>query len=336
MKSMRKKNKAKDLTGQKFNMLTVLSQTDDVVGKNGQHHRRWLCQCECGNTKKIRETSLRPNGTKSCGCLRIKRMGEAKLNDLTGKTFGKWIVLERAEDYISGSSKFTQWKCRCECGTIKTLRGNTLRSGETKSCGCLRKNNNKKQYNLIGEKFGRWVVINTAEPIGSTRKFKTWLCKCECGTIRAVAQQSLLSHKSLSCGCARKEQLNALQKVKNTNSSFEQWTTQYLVSINAEFEEQKTYPGMRRHNVGIAPSYDFCVYRMKQPDLLIECQGAQHYKAVNHYGGEKRYQQQKERDQFKRDYAHKRGLTFVEIDCRSISTKEEMYQELDKALNLTS
>lgn len=40
-----------------------------------------------------------------------------RLKDLTGKKFGRLIVLNRADDYISpNGNKFVQWLCQCDCG----------------------------------------------------------------------------------------------------------------------------------------------------------------------------------------------------------------------------
>lgn len=54
----------KDLTGQKFGMLTVI----EYVGKNKQRNATWKCRCDCGNEKIISSTALLNNGQKSCGC----------------------------------------------------------------------------------------------------------------------------------------------------------------------------------------------------------------------------------------------------------------------------
>lgn len=57
----------------------------------------------------------------------------SKLIDLTGKRFGRLQVLMR-----SGSKNGSaMWLCRCDCGKTKVICGVELRSGETKSCGCL-------------------------------------------------------------------------------------------------------------------------------------------------------------------------------------------------------
>ena len=61
-----------------------------------------------------------------------------KLIDLTGQQFGRLVVLKRAE--TSEKSK-PKWLCRCECGNEVTVIGHSLRSGITRSCGCLRNEN---------------------------------------------------------------------------------------------------------------------------------------------------------------------------------------------------
>ena len=91
-------------------------------------------------------------------------------NDLTGKTFGRWKVLDKAEDYISSDGKHkTRWLCECQCEkhTIKAIIGSTLIRGDSKSCGCLRDQavqNQKKRnkYNLTGE-YGVGWTSNTNE-----------------------------------------------------------------------------------------------------------------------------------------------------------------------------
>lgn len=56
---------------------------------------------------------------------------------------------------------------------------------------------------LSGMKFGRWTVVNEAEPIitKSNRRIRYWHCICDCGTKRNVRENSLIQGKSMSCGC---------------------------------------------------------------------------------------------------------------------------------------
>ena len=60
--------------------------------------------------------------------------------DLTNKIFGRWKVIRRTEDRVSKSGKvFDMWICECLCEkhTTRTLYGDNLRQGKSKSCGCI-------------------------------------------------------------------------------------------------------------------------------------------------------------------------------------------------------
>lgn len=60
-----------------------------------------------------------------------------RFQDLTGKRYGKLLVLNRAEDYISPKGyKALNWNCQCDCGKKLIVRGCNLRSGASNSCGC--------------------------------------------------------------------------------------------------------------------------------------------------------------------------------------------------------
>lgn len=56
--------------------------------------------------------------------------------DLTGKTFGRLVVLSEA--FIKDNIKDAKWLCECSCGKQKILPAGRLKSGQAKSCGCLR------------------------------------------------------------------------------------------------------------------------------------------------------------------------------------------------------
>ena len=69
--------------------------------------------------------------------------------DLTGQHIGKLTVLSRAENDGHGNAC---WYCVCDCGNTVTIRGAHLRSGNTRSCGCLEKEaDNKRNY-----RHGKW------------------------------------------------------------------------------------------------------------------------------------------------------------------------------------
>ena len=55
--------------------------------------------------------------------------------DMPGKKFGRLLCIE----YSHTEKRGLCWKCQCDCGSIVVVLGSSLRSGNTKSCGCLGK-----------------------------------------------------------------------------------------------------------------------------------------------------------------------------------------------------
>lgn len=82
-----------------------------------------------------------------------------KLFDLTGLKFGRWSVTSHA-----GKTTYAQqrWLCRCECGVQRILLGDTLKKGQSASCGCYSKERSTKHgmegsriYNTWAQMLGR-------------------------------------------------------------------------------------------------------------------------------------------------------------------------------------
>lgn len=94
-------NAFKDITGQKFNKLTVIK----VNGKcpaTGSY--RFDVICECGNTLTVTGTLLRRGHTKSCGCIK---------KDILKNGHSKYIVEKFGTNIWLLSSKFKEMKRRC-------------------------------------------------------------------------------------------------------------------------------------------------------------------------------------------------------------------------------
>lgn len=69
---------------------------------------------------------------------------------------------------------------------------------------------------LTGEKFGRLTVIERAENIGRTTR---WKCHCECGSDVIVRQPDLKSGRTQSCGCIHSEQLAERNRTHNLSKT---------------------------------------------------------------------------------------------------------------------
>lgn len=115
--------------------------------------------------------------------------------DLTGQRFGRYIAIQR----LPGG----RWDCVCDCGSRRSVVGYTLRSGASRSCGCLRNewSSQVKRVDLCGKRFGRLTVKAS---LGIDKHHKTvWLCQCDCGKSHKASANALSSGRIFSCGCER-------------------------------------------------------------------------------------------------------------------------------------
>lgn len=110
-----------DLTGKKFNMLTVIKE----LGGN-----KILCKCDCGNEKVINKDNVKSGKVLSCGCL-LRQKGRRRLDlqkNTVGQRFGKLVVLEE----LGGGRVL----CQCDCGKTKNINKSHLLTGDITTCGC--------------------------------------------------------------------------------------------------------------------------------------------------------------------------------------------------------
>jgi len=142
----------KDLSGHTFNYLLVLGPAVKLDIK-GKKRGGFLCRCKCGNELFVRRHSLISGRTKSCGCFRSNNI---MAEDLVGQKFGKLIVLS----FDKILNKKTYWLCNCDCGKSTSVRSDQLKSGVTKSCGCLLSESTR--------------VRNTTHKMSGTKFYKAW------------------------------------------------------------------------------------------------------------------------------------------------------------------
>jgi hypothetical protein len=192
-----------DITGKVFNELTVLEYAET---KNGCAY--WRCQCSCGNIVNVRSDHLRGGKIKSCGCKVADYVSNSRHISLVGKRFGRLSVISEAGkqglDYI--------YKCKCDCGNETLVLGTNLRTGNTKSCGCLHREiiscvgtrNIGKYKDLVGQRFGRLTVVNL---VGGISPIPIWHCKCDCGNEIDVRRDYLVSGQTKSCGCLKTDKI---------------------------------------------------------------------------------------------------------------------------------
>lgn len=131
-------------------------------GPNDKQERaQWKCQCLlCNKTiKLVTGQNLRTGQSYSCGCQKMNKMRQSCIKDETGKIYGYLKVLrqateeEKANKIQGHTTQGIYWVCEClKCGNQHfVVKGDYLRNGDTKSCGCLISNNESKIAQLLIE-----------------------------------------------------------------------------------------------------------------------------------------------------------------------------------------
>lgn len=120
-----------DYTNQEFGDFVVL----EYVGR-GSSGAEWKVKCKnCGKTAVYPIKSLRRGMTRRC------KFCGTKAENLTGQKFDRLRVIERVERTpdVNPSDRSARWLCKCDCGNTIIVSAHSLKSGNTRSCGCLGK-----------------------------------------------------------------------------------------------------------------------------------------------------------------------------------------------------
>ena len=307
-----------DLTGQRFGRLTVIKEADKYISPQGLKFVQWLCKCDCGNDTIVLATNLKKGTTKSCGCYNIEQAKKRLFKDLTGQKFGRLTAIKPIENHTNsnGKSMMTKWLCRCDCGNECNVQSSNLLSGHTLSCGCYNKEQASKRslINLVGQRFGRLTVLERVENeiTSSGNSVVMWRCLCDCGEEIIVRSSALLHGYTKSCGCMK--------------SHGEYYISTYLLSNSINFEKQKKFSDLLGVGGGNL-SYDFY---LPNHNMLIECQGEQHERPIEYFGGEEQFAIQQEHDKRKREYAKDNGYRLLEISYKDYNNIDNI---LTKAIN---
>lgn len=75
--------------------------------------------------------------------VQLKELGIVVRIDITGDRYGRLIAVRRVY-----SSSVSRWLCRCKCGKCVAVRLSDLRTRKTRSCGCMRSENTKRNNRL--------------------------------------------------------------------------------------------------------------------------------------------------------------------------------------------
>lgn len=169
----------RDITGQKFNMLTVLKLDHK---KDGRFF--WKCRCDCGNEKVINGDNIKYGKSRSCGCI-ARELSSKRIKELGIAGGGK---LER------GKSSFNILYKRYQRQAKKKGRSFSLTEEEffvlTKSnccyCGI------EPRQVIEGERSNGEYVFNGIDREDNDFGYEHWNCVSCCGKCNKAKGQSSL------------------------------------------------------------------------------------------------------------------------------------------------
>lgn len=140
-----------DLTGQKFNRLTVVREGEPRKNFNEKYQRvftkyRWLCKCDCGNPNLVLvdSSSLKNGNTKSCGCLHQETAREngkvckkTNVYCLDGE-FGVGYTSNTSKEFYFDLEDYDKIKDYCWCEHLLTNGYTALDTTDSKTKKTIR------------------------------------------------------------------------------------------------------------------------------------------------------------------------------------------------------
>ena len=111
--------------------------------------------------------------------------------DRTGNRYGKLLVLGWEKNTIDARGQIIPWwKCQCDCGNTRIVRGDNLQQGTAKDCGC-----GHLISDLTGNKYGKLTV----KKMFMNKRKPYYECVCDCGESVNVCRYDLINNKRTCC-----------------------------------------------------------------------------------------------------------------------------------------
>lgn len=154
--------------------MTILTQTVEYRGcdipiSEMKPNSDKKIRVRCPSCRAVRETWLKVimrHDNHKCHQCTLK---ERKQILEPGTKFGKWTV-------VTPAAKRGKSVCRCECGKTAEVDNYGLKSGDTRSCGCLKKHNFDNVVRVSGMQHGKWRggITPTNHKIRQSTEYKDW------------------------------------------------------------------------------------------------------------------------------------------------------------------
>ena len=195
-----------NLKGMIFGDLEVLEE----IKERERGYAVWKCRCKlCGGEIHVSSKKLKRLTVTNCGCVSKDTAKNGPIaEDLTGRHFGEWKVLNRAPN----RNGRVMWNCRCSCGTLRIISAHDVKAGKTQSCRSKVHAKLHNRKDLTNREFGRLKALYPTEARDKKGSIY-WHCIRSCKRELDVTEDALVHGRYRSCGCLRDE----IQKnIKNT------------------------------------------------------------------------------------------------------------------------
>lgn len=216
--------------------------------------------------------------------------------DLRGQEFGFWRVVEKDVEK-SKQARQGYWICECSlCGTIASVRGTALRSGQ--STKCEECNRHKVMTDESNNVYGKLTVKHFTQ---SKNNRKMWLCQCECGNLIEVSTTDLRTGAVQSCGKCPSQLSHGANAIKLL-----------LDKANISYKQEYIFEDFVFEN-GHHPRFDFFI---PEKNYIIEYDGEQHFYAdtsPKSWNTPEKLKQTQQRDKIKNQYCLEHNIPIIRI-----------------------
>jgi len=287
----------KGFPGEKYGRLEIIADVP-ISERRVQNKREVLCRCDCGNIVRVQAGNLFSCNTSSCGCFAKELITKRNVDKLLGQRFGRLVVIDYERDYLNPQRY--RYICQCDCGNTHKVLASDLTHGLTHSCGCYRKEFNKKRHtdDLTGQTFNELTAIKQVDDFvgrGNYRRTK-WLFRCSCGNEIEALAVNVKNGKTKSCGHFGKS---------IAEYNIRQWLNEHKI----RYEYEASFDDLRNPLTQYKLKFDFKIYRPDGSFFILEHQGSQHYTDYDIDFGR---QQREQTDELKKDYCKLHNIILYE------------------------
>ena len=229
--------------------------------------------------------------------------------NLTGQIFDQLLVLGRAPSQFASNKYYTTYWCICSCKEhpIIQVRGGNLTSGNTKSCGCKRRETMREigkrssHLDLLGQIFEDLTVIEDTKTRTSWNA-EIWKCRCSCGNIKYVSTSELTTGRVRSCGHELRSR--GAKKIESI-----------LQENNIPFVKEKCFQSCKFPDTNASARFDYYI----NDSFLLEYDGEQHFQELDSLFFKDSLEKRKAHDAFKNQWCKDNNIPLKRIPYTELS-----------------